>query len=145
MPNSVSRPREIDRSDMCSSTIWYTMYALRFLPKRSGTGPLERVPHAGHRYSVKKNFAVERLIPSLVDQNRCAQSRIPMDMMSQGWSVSLFHASQQWSRMSLEAKMRLEIQLSRMYCQMFSTGFNSGALEGSGTSVMVAGTTSFLD
>ena len=25
-----------------------------------------------------------RLIPSLVDQNRCAQSRIPMDMMSQG-------------------------------------------------------------
>src|SRR3954468_5521607 len=41
--------------------------------------------------------------------------------------------------------MRLEIQFSRMYCQMFSTGFNSGALEGSGTRVMLAGTTSFLD
>src|SRR3954464_10925327 len=42
-------------------------------------------------------------------------------------------------------KIRLEIQFSRMYCQMFSTGFNSGALEGSGTSVMLSGTTSFLD
>src|SRR3954469_22996289 len=43
-----------------------------------------------------------------------------------------------------EAKIRFEIQLSRMYCQMFSTGFNSGALAGSGTSVMLAGITSLL-
>jgi site-specific DNA recombinase len=36
----------------------------------------------------------EGLIPSLIDQNLCAQSRRPMDMMRQGWSVSLFQASQ---------------------------------------------------
>ena len=41
--------------------------------------------------------------------------------------------------------MRLEIQLSRMYCQMFSTGFNFGALAGSGIEVMFAGTTSLFD
>ena len=35
------------------------------------------------------------LIPTLADQNRCAQSRNPMDMMRHGWSMSLFHASQQ--------------------------------------------------
>ena len=35
------------------------------------------------------------LIPSPGDQNRWAQSRRPMDMISQGRSVSLFHASQQ--------------------------------------------------
>src|SRR3954468_9947668 len=41
-----------------------------------------------------------QLIPSPGDQNLWAQSLRPMDMMSQGRSVSLFHASQQWSRMS---------------------------------------------
>ena len=41
------------------------------------------------------------LIPTLIDQNACAQSRIPMDMMRQGWSVSLFHAEQQRSTMFL--------------------------------------------
>jgi hypothetical protein len=35
------------------------------------------------------------VILSLGDQNLCAQSRKPMDMMVQGWSVSLFQASQQ--------------------------------------------------
>jgi hypothetical protein len=35
------------------------------------------------------------LIPSPIDQNPCAQSRRPMDMMRQGWSMSLFHAAQQ--------------------------------------------------
>ena len=37
------------------------------------------------------------LIPSLTDQNRWAHPRIPMDMMRQGWSMSLFQASQQKS------------------------------------------------
>src|SRR4051812_45401844 len=32
------------------------------------------------------------VIPGLSDQNRCAQSRNPRDIMRQGWSVSLFHA-----------------------------------------------------
>ena len=38
-------------------------------------------------------------LPRLADQNRCAHSRSPMDMMRQGCSTSLFQASQQWSRM----------------------------------------------
>ena len=37
----------------------------------------------------------ERLIPSPIDQNPCAHWRNPMDMIRQGWSTSLFHASQQ--------------------------------------------------
>jgi hypothetical protein len=44
---------------------------------------------------------IEGLIPSLIDQNRCAQSRRPMVMMCQGWSASLFQAAQQWSRRSV--------------------------------------------
>ena len=44
-------------------------------------------------------------------------------MMCQGWSTSLFQASQQWpTRSSPDWKMRFESQLSRMNCQMFSTG-----------------------
>jgi DNA-binding GntR family transcriptional regulator len=35
-----------------------------------------------------------RLIPSIVDQNLWAQSRIPMDMRRHGWLRSLFQASQ---------------------------------------------------
>jgi DNA invertase Pin-like site-specific DNA recombinase len=35
------------------------------------------------------------VIPSPIDQNLWAQSLSPMDMISQGRSVSLFHASQQ--------------------------------------------------
>ena len=41
-----------------------------------------------------------RVIPTLIDQNPCAHWRRPMDMMRQGWSVSSFQASQQWSTMS---------------------------------------------
>src|SRR5690242_2807990 len=36
-------------------------------------------------------------IPGLADQNPCAHSRKPRDMMVQGWATSLFQASQQWS------------------------------------------------
>ena len=39
-------------------------------------------------------------IPSPIDQNRCAQSRNPIDIMVHGWSTSLFQAKQQCSRMS---------------------------------------------
>jgi transposase len=35
------------------------------------------------------------LLPSPTDQNRCAQSRKPMDMIVQGWSTSFVQASQQ--------------------------------------------------
>ena len=37
----------------------------------------------------------ECIIPTLIDQNPCAQWRKPMDMMRQGCSTNLFHASQQ--------------------------------------------------
>ena len=40
------------------------------------------------------------LIPVPVNQNSCAHWRRPMDMILQGWSTSLFHASQQWSTRS---------------------------------------------
>ncbi len=42
-----------------------------------------------------------------------------------------------------DVNTRLESQLSRMNCQMFSTGFNSGHLGGNGMMVMLAGTSSF--
>ena len=40
-------------------------------------------------------LVVVLLIPIPIDQNPWAQSRRPMDMMRQGWSTSLFQASQQ--------------------------------------------------
>ena len=40
------------------------------------------------------------LIPGPINQNPCAQWRNPMDIILQGWSTSLFHASQQWSTRS---------------------------------------------
>ncbi|WP_348983926.1 DDE-type integrase/transposase/recombinase [Methylosinus sp. C49] len=43
----------------------------------------------------KGRFALSRFIPILTDQNPCAQSRNPMDMMRHGWSMSLFQAAQQ--------------------------------------------------
>ena len=38
---------------------------------------------------------IPHLIPILIDQNPCVHWRSPMDMMRQGWSMSLFQASQQ--------------------------------------------------
>src|SRR5450756_2878021 len=43
---------------------------------------------------------LDPFIPSPIDQNPCAHWRNPMDMMRQGWSTSLFQASQQWSTRS---------------------------------------------
>ena len=64
-------------------------------------------------------------------------------MMRHGWSMSLFHASQQWSTMSLkDLKTRFESQFSRMNRQMFSCGFNSGHFAGNGIRVMLGGTMS---
>ena len=46
--------------------------------------------------------------------------------------MSLFHASQQSSTIfSWEVNTRLESQLSRMNCQIFSTGLSSGHFAGS--------------
>ena len=49
----------------------------------------------GKRPAADSEDAAKQLIPSPVDQNPCAHSRNPMDMIRQGWSTSLFHASQQ--------------------------------------------------
>src|SRR3954451_23005751 len=38
---------------------------------------------------------IEHLIPTRADPHALAQSRRPMDMMSQGWSMRRFQASQQ--------------------------------------------------
>jgi hypothetical protein len=52
----------------------------------------------------------------------------------------LFQASQAASMISSKvSKTRLESQWARRYCQMFSTGFNSGAREGNSIKVMLAG------
>jgi hypothetical protein len=47
------------------------------------------------RQAPSRPHGPQGLIPTLVDQNPCTQSRNPMDMILQGWSASLFHASQQ--------------------------------------------------
>src|SRR3984893_18956646 len=76
---------------------------------------------------------------------------MPIDIIDHGRSPSLFQAClfqawQQWSRMSSEdLKMRLDSQLSRMYCQMFSTGLSSGDLGGSGIKVMLSGILSLAE
>lgn len=86
------------------------------------------------------------LIPTCIDHNPRVHCRRPMVMMRQGWSTSLFQASQQWSTMlSWEVKTRFDSQLSRMNCQTFSTGFSSGHLGGSGMMLMLPGTASFPD
>ena len=45
---------------------------------------------------------------------------------------------------SYELKMRLDNQLSRMNCQIFSTGLSSGALGGNGMIVMLYGIVSLM-
>ena len=51
-------------------------------------------------YKEREREEKELIIPNPTDQNRCAQSRNPIDMIVQGWSTSLFQAKQQCSRMS---------------------------------------------
>jgi aspartyl-tRNA(Asn)/glutamyl-tRNA(Gln) amidotransferase subunit A len=53
----------------------------------SDTGASIRLPPARR--------SVTELIPTPTDQNRCAQSRRPMDVMRQGWSMRRFQAWQQ--------------------------------------------------
>ena len=43
------------------------------------------------------------------------------------------------------SKNALESQLSRMNCQMFSTGLSSGDLDGSGIRVMLSGMSSLAE
>jgi hypothetical protein len=52
-------------------------------------------------------------------------------MTRHGWSISLFQAKQQWSRMSSQdLKILLDSQLPRIHCQTFSAGLSPGHLGG---------------
>jgi hypothetical protein len=69
------------------------------------------------------------LIPSPADHDLYAQLQTPMDIIRQGWSVSLFEALRQWSTMlSQDWKTRSKNQLSRMNCQTFSMALSSGLI-----------------
>src|SRR3954471_21406131 len=60
--------------------------------------------------------------------------------MVRGWAMSLRQASQAASMISSSVlKTRFESQVWRRYCQMFSTGFSSGARDGSRMMVMLFG------
>src|SRR5580704_4545789 len=52
----------------------------------------------------------ERLMPSLVDHERDAQSRIPMEMIFQAILMILFQAKQQWSRMSKSSSVNARLR-----------------------------------
>ena len=64
--------------------------------KAPGTRAVSGAERAA-RELIAQGAAVLPIIPSPIDQNPCAQSRRPRDMTRQGWSTSLFQASQQWS------------------------------------------------
>ncbi len=70
----------------------------------------------------------------------CAQSLSPMDVMVAGCARRFCQASQAASTTASEvSKTRAESQVWRRYCQMFSTGFSSGARDGRKTSVRFFG------
>ncbi len=52
----------------------------------------------------------DRLIPSLVDHDRNAQSRVPMEMIFQGILMRLFQPKQQWSRMSKSSSLNARLR-----------------------------------
>ncbi|MBC6439166.1 MAG: HAMP domain-containing histidine kinase [Rhodospirillales bacterium] len=77
------------------------------------------------------------LIPKRVDHHALAQFPDPIEVMRSGSLINMFQASQQFATISSSlAKTRFESQLSRMDCQTFSTGFNSGDLGGSGNTAV---------
>ena len=71
---------------------FYATYFVGHWPADTQIKPVSR--------TIGQGRVIDELIPSPGDQNLWAQSLRPMVMIIQGRSVSLFHASQQWSRMS---------------------------------------------
>ncbi len=59
------------------------------------TAEARTAPRFWHEQIQVEESLRPRLIPILIDQNPCVHWRSPMDMMRQGWSMSLFQASQQ--------------------------------------------------
>jgi hypothetical protein len=67
-------------------------------------------------------------------------------MIFEGMSMRLLQAQQQSPRMpSEELKTRLESQLSRLICPIFSTGLSLSDFCGNGKRVMLSGTESFFE
>ncbi len=88
-------------------------------------------------------FDTSGLTPTCINQHPWAHFLCPMEMIFHGCSTRLFQAWQDKATISsYDLETRLESQLSRMNCHMFSTGFSSGDLGGKGTSVMLGGITS---
>ena len=90
--------RQVDRYAVVGGPAW--MAALT-----SWSAPLVRI-QTRHFDAAREDEAwqwleAQPLIPIGADPHALTQSRKPMDMMVQGWSTSLFQASQQWSRMSV--------------------------------------------
>jgi len=56
---------------------------------------VSRPSHGVFGFLVAQGYRVIGVIPPLLDQNPCAQSRRPMEVMWAGCSISLFQASQQ--------------------------------------------------
>ena len=74
-----------------------------------------------------------RLIPVCMEQNPCAYSLDPIDIILHGCSISFVQASAHMATISsYDLKTRLDSQFSRMNCHTFSTGLSSGDLGGSG-------------
>ena len=76
------------------------MFAVKDLDaaQRSVRRDSRRREQGGAELGAERETTVDQaLIPRLTGQNRWVHSRIPMDMMRQGWSMSLFQASQQRS------------------------------------------------
>ena len=94
-----------------------------------------RVPGKGQKAGSGGLDRETGIIPTVIDQNPCAHLRMPRDMIFHGWSMRLFQA---WQH-SADVFIRFDNQLSRMNCQTFSTGFNSGDRGGSARTVMLSG------
>ena len=63
-----------------------------------GRGRYERAEDVGAGW--RNGHRDRQVIPMLIDHDPWAQARCPRVMMRHGWSVSLFHASQQRATMS---------------------------------------------
>ncbi len=73
------------------------------LPSSTGKGHFVGLPKVWRRVRDSAGLTGLRLhdlIPIPIDQHSWAHSRVPIDMIFQGWSISWFQAKQQWSRIS---------------------------------------------
>ncbi len=82
-----------------ASDLVYTPTKIVTVTAENGTAQRREVAKRIKRWWVTNADGSVHLIPTCIDHDPCAQLRRPMVMMRQGWSMSLFQASQQWSTM----------------------------------------------